>query len=113
MAGASATSTRKGGIKAYWKHRGYDRLDAAAQGVRREGAGGDVPVHPGARRRHPSLRRRRAGGRPRPDGDAGRGHGGLTARPPIGRRSARRGRWLVTQFAPLFRRAQHAKCAPV
>ncbi|KAE8778145.1 hypothetical protein D1007_49012 [Hordeum vulgare] len=30
MAGASATSTRKGGIKAYWKHRGYDRLDAAA-----------------------------------------------------------------------------------
>ncbi|CAM0955908.1 unnamed protein product [Alopecurus aequalis] len=31
MAGASATgSTRKGGIKAYRKLRGYDRLDAAA-----------------------------------------------------------------------------------
>ena len=30
MAGASATGTRKGGIKAYRKLRGYDRLDAAA-----------------------------------------------------------------------------------
>uniref|UniRef100_A0ACD5TGE8 Uncharacterized protein n=1 Tax=Avena sativa TaxID=4498 RepID=A0ACD5TGE8_AVESA len=30
MAGATATGTRKGGIKAYRKLRGYDRLDAAA-----------------------------------------------------------------------------------
>jgi len=30
MPGAAGGATHKGGIKAYWKRRGYDRLDAAA-----------------------------------------------------------------------------------
>ncbi|KAM3403552.1 hypothetical protein ACQJBY_006975 [Aegilops geniculata] len=68
MAGASATSTRKGGIKAYWKHRGYDRLDAAAAQRRPAlataelGAGGGAPATAG-RRRGWRVRRRGLGRR--------------------------------------------------
>lgn len=68
MAGASATSTRKGGIKAYWKHRGYDRLDAAAAQRRPAlataelGAGGKAPATAG-RRRGWRVRRRGLGRR--------------------------------------------------
>ncbi|XP_037413372.1 uncharacterized protein LOC119276422 [Triticum dicoccoides] len=69
MAGASASSTRKGGIKAYWKHRGYDRLDAAAAQRRPAlataelGAGGGEATATAGRRRGWRVRRRGLGRR--------------------------------------------------
>ncbi|KAM3409947.1 hypothetical protein ACQJBY_002297 [Aegilops geniculata] len=69
MAGSSATSTRKGGIKAYWKHRGYDRLDAAAAQRRPAlataelGAGGGAAAAATAGRRRGWRVRRRGLGR--------------------------------------------------
>ncbi|XP_044414263.1 uncharacterized protein [Triticum aestivum] len=69
MAGASASSTRKGGIKAYWKHRGYDRLDAAAAQRRPAlataelGAGGGAATATAGRRRGWRVRRRGLGRR--------------------------------------------------
>jgi hypothetical protein len=68
MAGASATGTRKGGIKAYRKLRGYDRLDAADAQRRPPlataelGAGGGAAAT-SSRRRGWRVRRRGLGRR--------------------------------------------------
>ena len=56
MPGAAGGATHKGGIKAYWKRRGYDRLDAAAAQRRpriptAELGGGEARPEPGRRRR--------------------------------------------------------------
>lgn len=67
MAGASTNGTHKGGIKAYWKRRGYDRLDAAAAQRRPPlataelGAGGGGAPAPASRRRRGWRVRRRGG----------------------------------------------------
>ncbi|XP_062181109.1 uncharacterized protein LOC133885415 [Phragmites australis] len=69
---SAAGSTYKGGIKAYWKRRGYDRLDAAAAQRRPRlptaelGSGGgggaeDAAAQPGRRRRGWRVRRRPGG----------------------------------------------------
>ena len=65
MPSAAGGATHKGGIKAYWKRRGYDRLDAAAAQRRprlptAELGGGDArpEPEPGRRRRGWRVRRR-------------------------------------------------------
>uniref|UniRef100_A0ACD5TA45 Uncharacterized protein n=1 Tax=Avena sativa TaxID=4498 RepID=A0ACD5TA45_AVESA len=68
MAGATATGTRKGGIKAYRKLRGYDRLDAAAAQRRpplatAELGGGAAAAATAGRRRGWRVRRRGLGRR--------------------------------------------------
>jgi hypothetical protein len=69
MPTAGGGATYKGGIKAYWKRRGYDRLDAAAAQRRPRlptaelggGSGADEPRPEPARRRRGWRVRRRAG----------------------------------------------------
>ena len=65
MPSAAGGATHKGGIKAYWKRRGYDRLDAAAAQRRprlptAELGGGDArpEPEPGRRRRAGAAGRR-------------------------------------------------------
>ncbi|PUZ66414.1 hypothetical protein GQ55_3G306200 [Panicum hallii var. hallii] len=63
MPSAAGGATHKGGIKAYWKRRGYDRLDAAAAQRRprlptAELGGGEARPEPGRRRRGWRVRRR-------------------------------------------------------
>ncbi|RCV18109.1 hypothetical protein SETIT_3G274100v2 [Setaria italica] len=68
MPSAAGGATYKGGIKGYWKRRGYDRLDAAAAQRRPRlptaelgGGSGAVPQPEQARRRRGWRVRRRVG----------------------------------------------------
>ncbi|CAL4900229.1 unnamed protein product [Urochloa decumbens] len=70
MPGATGGAAYKGGIKAYWKRRGYDRLDAASAQRRPRlptaelggGSGSEPQPEPERRRRRRGWRvRRRAG----------------------------------------------------